>query len=546
MKKFLVVLFVLSIATLSGCGSSGGGDDPVVDPAAPVLTVTAGGSLNTIIWEAVTNATSYNIYYGTTTGFTPSTDDSFLVDAAGTVSAMVVKSTGSAACALAETTFTCIHSGLANGTAIYYVGTSTGSSGTPSAVSSTETSGTPAFAGAIDTSFGTDGKSFFETISLSTDGYSITPAVEDASGNLYIFFGSVEAGLYSTTILKLDSAGALVATFGTDGVKTIADLALVAAVFSADGTYLYGMGSVEGEVADTTHAVFVRLDPTTGALDLDFGGGDGIFQDTLNSTGNGIWLDSDGNLSTMVGRTYPNAGQRPSVAKYTTEGASVTAFGTNGGAAMGSGTDIFYVNGTSVDSDGNFFFAGSWCTNELPGNQYPYVAKMLSNGTADPDFGIGGFARYEELGASNGVTTDADGNVYVAGNDAANEHCQVLKYSSAGAYSTIYQTGVSNPAFAAGTQMEYQDGVFFSGLFSTTDSNPFLWALDPATMALDTDYLTAGIYQDDTLFSFADSTFVASNGLLKDSLGRLVVVGQYIKLVGEDITSIKPVIYRFK
>jgi len=78
-KKLIGWLALVSLAVLilvcSGCG--GGGNDTPLTPAIPakptVPSVTASSAKATVSWTAVSGATSYNVYYGTTAGVTTTT-----------------------------------------------------------------------------------------------------------------------------------------------------------------------------------------------------------------------------------------------------------------------------------------------------------------------------------------------------------------------------------------------------------------------------------------------------------------------------------------
>ena len=62
-RNFPVILVLLVTVSLAGCGSA---DEP---PAAPEnLTATAGASVVTLDWDAVTDATSYNVYRSLSSG----------------------------------------------------------------------------------------------------------------------------------------------------------------------------------------------------------------------------------------------------------------------------------------------------------------------------------------------------------------------------------------------------------------------------------------------------------------------------------------------
>ena len=101
--KFIAALLVLGLA---GCGSSGGGDGPVVPVAPTGLLATPGNQQVTLSWTAVAGATSYNVYWSTTSGVTPSSG----TKVAGAASPNA-------------------HAGLANGTQYYYVVTAVNTAG---------------------------------------------------------------------------------------------------------------------------------------------------------------------------------------------------------------------------------------------------------------------------------------------------------------------------------------------------------------------------------------------------------------------------------
>lgn len=63
-RNFLVILTVLMTVSLAGCGTTT--DGPPDSPGN--LTATAGASMVTLDWDAVTDATSYNVYRSISTG----------------------------------------------------------------------------------------------------------------------------------------------------------------------------------------------------------------------------------------------------------------------------------------------------------------------------------------------------------------------------------------------------------------------------------------------------------------------------------------------
>lgn len=116
--RWLAAITLTVIALVfAGCGSSGSSDSNA--PAKPTaVAATAGNSQATVTWTASADATSYNVYYGTSPGVTAGTG----TKVAGATSGQAIN-------------------GLANGTTYYFVVTAVGAHG-ESAVSD-EASVTP-------------------------------------------------------------------------------------------------------------------------------------------------------------------------------------------------------------------------------------------------------------------------------------------------------------------------------------------------------------------------------------------------------------------
>lgn len=129
MKKhtFLVWISIVALMLLlasCGAGGGGGGSDTgestdTAAPSAPTgVSATAGDNQVTISWDSVSGATSYNIYWSTTTG--------------------VTKTTGTK---ISNATSPYVHTSLTNGTTYYYVVTAVNSYGDSS--ESSQLSATP-------------------------------------------------------------------------------------------------------------------------------------------------------------------------------------------------------------------------------------------------------------------------------------------------------------------------------------------------------------------------------------------------------------------
>src|SRR3989338_4996788 len=169
--RFFLLISVYSffIAFLNGCGSGQGTATPTgTAPSAPTgVTVTAGNKQVSISWTAVSDATSYNIYWSTTSG--------------------VTKTTGTK---VTSNTNSYIHPSLTNGTTYYYVVTALNSDGESS--ESSEVSASP-----ISAPTGVTAKAGNKQVSISWT------AVSDATS--YNICWSTTSGVTKTTGTKVTS-----------------------------------------------------------------------------------------------------------------------------------------------------------------------------------------------------------------------------------------------------------------------------------------------------------------------------------------------------
>ena len=75
MKKVFLLVSIAAVLFISACGGGGSSAPPApTAPSAPAgVTITAGDAQVSLSWTAAAGATSYNVYYGLTTGVTTST-----------------------------------------------------------------------------------------------------------------------------------------------------------------------------------------------------------------------------------------------------------------------------------------------------------------------------------------------------------------------------------------------------------------------------------------------------------------------------------------
>ena len=351
-------------------------------PDAPQnATVTSNNGQNTVSWDAVADAASYNIYWGTSPGITP----------------------GSAKISAAVAPYP--HTDLTNGQAYYYRVSAQNASGESGL--SAEVNGTPAVISGDrlwTRQLGTDSADY---------GYG---AAADASGNIYVT-GRTAGGLDGNT--NAGDNDMFLVKYSTSGAKQWTRQL---------GTALYDEG--RGAAADASGNVYVA-GYTAGGIDGNTatGGGD-MFLVKYNTSGVKQWTKQlgtpsadfgSGAASDHFGNVYvvgytdggldgnANAGGYDTfVVKYSTAGVKLWTrqFGT-------SGSD--FSSGVAADASGNVYIAG-YTNGGIDGNTNAgdYDAFLVKYSTAGvkqwtQEFGTSGYD------VARGVAVDASGNVYVSG-----------------------------------------------------------------------------------------------------------------------------------
>ncbi|MCB0404526.1 MAG: hypothetical protein KDD51_07045 [Bdellovibrionales bacterium] len=206
-----------------------------------------------------------------------------------------------------------------------------------------------------------------------------------------------------------------------------------------------------------TAAFFSRCESLSKGLDTTFGSG-GIVTTAIGTSDDRIYaiaVQTDGKI-VAAGTAYETK-YNFAIARYLTNGTLDTAFGGGDGKAtlaVGSGDDAIYA--LVLLSDGTFFVAGS--TTVSSGNTDFVLARFLSDGTLDTNFGTAGFAT-RDFGLASGLdvaralTTDGNGRLVVVGqsDDGSQKDFAVARYLTTGSPDTSFDSdGFATYAFTSG------------------------------------------------------------------------------------------------
>ena len=292
--------------------------------------------------------------------------------------------------------------------------------------------------GSLDTTFGTSG---YTILSPGTDDFIYTLAI-DSSGRIVVG-GVATIGSYSFALARLTPTGSLDSTFGTNGFNTTTlgtNDSIQSIAIDSSGRIIVGGNSTIGGVPKFTLA---RYTPN-GAIDTSFAtNGYNTTSPGTNDSINSIAFDGSGNI--VAGGTATVGGVTGfAVARYTSNGALDTSFGTNGFNTTTRGTGD-YIASIAIDASGRIVAGGN---STIGGNNVFTVARYLSNGSVDSTFGTNGF-NTTTPGTSdyiNSIALDSSGKIVGAGSATLGGATvtAVARYTSNGALDSTFGTNGIN------------------------------------------------------------------------------------------------------
>jgi alpha-tubulin suppressor-like RCC1 family protein len=325
----------------------------------------------------------------------------------------------------------------------------------------------------------------------------------------------------------------------------------------------------------------------TNAITLDSSGSDNgscVFADSSNNLYFVGWTRSSGALTlknlngTNSAKTISYTGDNgniPFVVKYNSSGAVVGGFTLNGVASVGTG-----ARAGCVDASGNIYVVGSYCAGA--GNA---VATYNMDGTASspaitlPATAVqsglllkfnasGSLIAASHFNPANGaeslcITTDASGNIYIAGSyksttatvainniaatttasafslpmtTGSNNMGYIIKYNSAGTvvgYVALNYSGVGSSSINAIT-MDLDNNVFATGSI-TASSNSTILNMDGSSSSYQISTITSGALMlkinsagaISGYSSFTGTVIGNGCGVCRDPSGHVYMSGQY-------------------
>lgn len=294
--------------------------------------------------------------------------------------------------------------------------------------------------GSLDTTFGAGGGA---TIAFGSYNSEALAVVVQADGRIILAGYDYNAGHQRFALTRLTSAGALDTSFGTSGrtVLQIENASFAnAMVQDSSGRLIlggYAMPLAEGGTWNFALARFTA----NGVLDTAFGS-DGV---TLTNLAGGtderiqaLALQSDGRIIAAGYFTDSSTSKDFAVARYTTAGALDTTFNTTGYrlTPISSGED--WANSVLVQGSGRIVAAGR----TYGGSTANFaLAGYTSTGALDGSFGSSGVVTTDIQGQAdqaNCLVLQNDGKLLAGG--TSNAYFAFARYSANGALDTAFGT----------------------------------------------------------------------------------------------------------
>ena len=300
--------------------------------------------------------------------------------------------------------------------------------------------------GSLDTTFGTGGK--VTTPIGSSDDYASALAIQ-ADGKILLTGYSWNGSNFDFALVRYDTNGNLDSSFGTGGIVTTDFNATSDAAYDlkiqTDGKIVVTGDTFNGTSWDIG---LVRY-TTTGLLDTAFDT-DGKVSTSIGSSDDfarALGIQTDGKI-VVAGSSANGVNANGNIAdvallRYTTTGALDTTFDTDGILTTPFGVGDDYADALGIQTDGKIVIAGS----SDNGSSFDFaLARYNTNGALDTTFGTAGkvitdfTANFDQ---ANALTIQTGGKIVVAGysDNGSNYDFALVRYGTNGSLDTTFGTG---------------------------------------------------------------------------------------------------------
>jgi uncharacterized delta-60 repeat protein len=300
--------------------------------------------------------------------------------------------------------------------------------------------------GSLDTTFGTGGEVTTNVAGVFQQAFSVAIQANGdivAAGFAGTFTGGFEVADFFA-LARYNPNGSLDTTFGSGGKVT-----------TSFGAFAFGRavtiqtdGKIVAAGEDFSLDFLLARYNTDGSLDTSFGtGGEVVTHFGRNPA---VALQSDGKIVAAGLAFLPATGFDFGVARYTTNGALDTTFGTGGEVTtnIGQAPTNDFGGGVAIQADGKLVVAGRAEVYFSDAENFA-LARYNSNGSLDTTFGTGGEVITSFPGRASQATSEAiqaDGKIVLAGiarggSDFHDSDFALARYNTNGSLDTSFGSG---------------------------------------------------------------------------------------------------------
>jgi uncharacterized delta-60 repeat protein len=328
--------------------------------------------------------------------------------------------------------------------------------------------------GSLDAGFGTGGKVVSDLGGGEDFGGAAYAVAVQQDGKIVAvgFTEPVSGGPRDFALARFQPDGTLDASFGNGGIV----LTNSGGSGEAWGVAIQSDGKivvVGGGGTQDYDFVLARY-TTEGALDTTFGSGGIVVTDIAGAgrmdVARAVAIQQDGKI-VAVGSSYASAGDVYfALARYNPDGSLDAGFGPGGAVLTLSGRDVGGASAVAIQQDGRIVAAGEG-TLDFPSGSDFMLARYDADGTLDSSFGQGGIV-LTNPGGAGGVAIQPNGKIVAAG--GGEEGFALARYEPNGTLDTSFgQDGIAGgPQGGAAAVAIEPDGKLVAGGTCCSWSDP--------------------------------------------------------------------------